>query len=79
MEFEEFLMKCNIQEPEEQTVARYLGGLNEEIANVIQLQPFWMLVDVTRQERVVRNPSKQRWVTPQNNKDHDSSCSSKSV
>ena len=40
MEFEELLMKCNIQEPEEQTVARYLGGLNEEIANVIQLQPF---------------------------------------
>jgi len=39
MEFEELLMKCNIQEPEEQTVARYLGGFNEEIVNIIQLQP----------------------------------------
>jgi len=41
-------MKYNIQEPEEQIVACYLGGLNEEIVNVIQLQLFWTLVDVTR-------------------------------
>ena len=41
-------MKCNIQEPEEQTVARYLGRLNEEIANIIQLQLFWTLNDVIR-------------------------------
>jgi len=41
-------MKCNIQEPEEQTVARYLGGLSEEIANIVELQPFWTLNDVIR-------------------------------
>jgi len=93
MEFENLLMKCNIQEPEEQTVARYLGRLSEEIANVVQLQPFWTLNDVIRlalkvekqmiqrkkncfpKERVVINSSKQRWVTPQNNKDHELSCS----
>jgi len=34
-------MKCNIQESEEQTIDRYLEGLNEEIVNVVQLQPFW--------------------------------------
>jgi len=39
----------HIYEPEEQTFACYLGGLSEEIANVVQLQPFWMLDDVMRQ------------------------------
>ncbi|KAL1316101.1 hypothetical protein AAHE18_15G042500 [Arachis hypogaea] len=48
MEFEELLMKCDIQETEEQILARYLGGLNTEISDVVQLQPFWMLDDVTR-------------------------------
>ena len=105
MEFEELLMKCIIQEPEEKTVARYLERLNEEITNVIQLQPFWTVHDVTRlplkvekqmiqrknnhfsKERVVSNPSKQRWGTPQpskvsysktsqNNKEQGSSRSS---
>ncbi|KAK0598320.1 hypothetical protein LWI29_033651 [Acer saccharum] len=33
-------------EPEEQTIARYLGGLNYEISNVVQLQPYWTFDDV---------------------------------
>jgi len=107
MEFEELLMKCNIQETGEQTLTHYLGGLNEEIANIVQLQLFWMVDDVTilnlkvekqmiqrknnhfPKERIVSNHSKLRWVTlepskvsssktPQNNKNHGSSCSSES-
>jgi len=60
MEFEELLMKCNIQEPEEQTVARYLGRLSEEIANVVQLQPFWTLNDVIRLALKVKKQMIQR-------------------
>ncbi|KAK4489910.1 hypothetical protein RD792_000558 [Penstemon davidsonii] len=45
-EFDHLLMCCDIVEPEEQTIARYLGGLRTEIRNVIQLQPYWTYNDV---------------------------------
>ncbi|XP_017984225.1 PREDICTED: uncharacterized protein LOC108663577 [Theobroma cacao] len=48
MEFEQLHMKCDVHEPKEQTVARYLGGLNVEITDVVQLQPYWNLNDVIR-------------------------------
>ncbi|XP_021288378.1 uncharacterized protein LOC110419610 [Herrania umbratica] len=48
MEFEQLHMKCDVQEPEKQTVARYLGGLNVEIVDVVQLQPYWNFNDVIR-------------------------------
>ncbi|EOY04260.1 Uncharacterized protein TCM_019515 [Theobroma cacao] len=48
MEFEQLHMKCDVHEPEEQIVARYLGGLNVRIADVVQLQPYWNLNDVIR-------------------------------
>jgi len=37
-EFEKLLIKCDIQEPEEQTIVRYLGGLDPRYANVIEQQ-----------------------------------------
>ena len=37
MEFEQLMMKCDVREKEEQTIARYLRGLNFEIAKVVQL------------------------------------------
>jgi pentatricopeptide repeat protein len=40
-EFDHSMMRCDIVEPEEQMVARYLGGLRSEISNVVQLQPYW--------------------------------------
>jgi len=40
MEFDYLMIKCDIVEPEEQTIARYLGGLKPEIRNVVQLQPY---------------------------------------
>jgi hypothetical protein len=47
-EFEKLMMKCDIQEREEQTIARYLGGLNTDISHPVQLQQYWSLDDVIR-------------------------------
>ena len=40
VEFDNLMLKGELVEPEEQTIARYLGGLNYEIAKVVQLQPY---------------------------------------
>jgi len=37
-EFEKLLIKCDIQEPEEQTIIRYLSGLEPKYPNVVELQ-----------------------------------------
>jgi hypothetical protein len=47
-EFEKLMMKCDIHEKEEQTIARYLGGLNTDIAHPVQLQQYWSVDDVIR-------------------------------
>ena len=39
-EFEKLLIKCDISEPEEQTIVRYLGGLDPKYSNVIELQQY---------------------------------------
>jgi len=41
-------MKCDIHEREEQTIARYLSGLNTDVAHPVQLQQYWSLDDVVR-------------------------------
>ncbi|KAK0594953.1 hypothetical protein LWI29_002093 [Acer saccharum] len=45
--FDNLMLKGDLMEPEEQTIARYLGGLNYEISNVVQLQPYWTFNDGT--------------------------------
>ena len=40
-EFDNLMMKCDLVEAEEHTIARYLGGLKPEIGNVVQLQSYW--------------------------------------
>jgi hypothetical protein len=40
MELELLMLKCDIVEPREQIITRYLGGLNEEIFNMVWLQPY---------------------------------------
>jgi len=35
--FEKLLIKCDIQKPDDQTVVRYLGGLDPKYANVVEL------------------------------------------
>ena len=39
-EFEFIILKCDIKELEPQTIARYIGGLKESMADVICLQPY---------------------------------------
>ncbi|GKV08696.1 hypothetical protein SLEP1_g20294 [Rubroshorea leprosula] len=46
MEFEQLMMKCDVREKDEQTIARYLGGLDYDISKVVQLQQYWTLDDV---------------------------------
>lgn len=45
-EFDHLMMRCGIYEPEEQTIARYLGGLRREIFDIVDLQPYWTYNDV---------------------------------
>ncbi|XP_039686533.1 uncharacterized protein [Medicago truncatula] len=47
-EFEKLMMKCDIHEREEQTIACYLGRLNTDVAHPVQLQQYWSLDDVVR-------------------------------
>ncbi|KAL9438185.1 hypothetical protein AB3S75_023951 [Citrus x aurantiifolia] len=47
-EFDNLMMKCDLVEAEEHTIARYLGGLKPEIGNVVQLQQYWTYSDVSR-------------------------------
>lgn len=44
-EFEQLMMKCDLQGPEEFTITCYLGGLRSSISNVVQLQSYWTLLD----------------------------------
>ena len=39
-EFEKLLIKYDIQEPKEQTIVRYLGGLNPKYSNMVELQRY---------------------------------------
>jgi len=54
-EFELLLIRCELMEPQEQTIARFLGGLRKDITNVVELQPYIFLEEVinlaTRVER----------------------------
>ena len=34
------LLKCDLKEDESQTLIRYLSGLNDEIAHVVELYPY---------------------------------------
>ena len=39
-EFEKLLIKCDLQEEEEQTGVRYLGGLDPKYSHVVELQSY---------------------------------------
>ena len=59
MEFELLMLKCDIAEPKEQTIARYLGGLKEEVADVVQLQPYWSFNDMRKLALKVEKQQKE--------------------
>jgi len=56
-EFEKLVIKCDLQEPEEQIIVRYLGGLDPRYANVVDLQAYstfdevCVLADKVEQQR----------------------------
>ncbi|XP_022011578.1 uncharacterized protein LOC110911283 [Helianthus annuus] len=45
-EFDRLRMRCAVEEEEEQIIARFSGALRPEIADVVQLQPYWSFTDV---------------------------------
>jgi len=45
-EFEKLVIKCDLQESEEQTIVRYLGGLDPRYANVVELQAYMLFDEV---------------------------------
>ncbi|KAF2302891.1 hypothetical protein GH714_010346 [Hevea brasiliensis] len=47
-EFEMLMLRCDVREPQEQTIAHFLGGLNYEIANTIELKSYVFLQDVIK-------------------------------
>ncbi|XP_042009226.1 uncharacterized protein LOC121757810 [Salvia splendens] len=47
-EFDRLKMSCDVDEEDEQTIARYFGALRPEIADVVQLQQYWTYEDVCR-------------------------------
>ena len=44
--FEKLLIKCDIQELEDQTIVRYLGGLNTKYPNIVELQWYFTFDEV---------------------------------
>jgi len=46
-DFERLLMTCDLWETEDQTIVRYLRGLNESIRNIVELQAFSTLDEVS--------------------------------
>ncbi|PWA35573.1 reverse transcriptase domain-containing protein [Artemisia annua] len=67
-EFERLRMRCDANEEEEQVVARFLGVLRPEIADVVSLQPYLTYTDLCRlalkvekQQKNKGNSSTSRW------------------
>ena len=42
-DFEQLLLKCDLKEDDSQTLIRYLSGLDEQIAHVVELYPYTSL------------------------------------
>ena len=59
-EFEKLMIKCDIQEPEEQTIVRYLGGLDPRYSNVVELQSYASFDDVCVLAHKVEQQKKAR-------------------
>jgi hypothetical protein len=70
MEFELLMIHCKLIEPQEQTIAWFIGALRKDIANVVELQPYIFLVGViklvTRIERQQKKGSFRAGITTLN-------------
>jgi len=68
-EFEKLLIKCDIQEPEEKTIVRYLEGLDPRYSNVVELQAYTSFGDVCELAHKMEQQNKARQpFKPQNQK-----------
>ena len=47
-EFEILTIRCNVKEPQERMIARFLTGLKFEIASVVELQTFRTLEETIK-------------------------------
>ena len=47
-EFKMLMICCDLQEAQEQTIARFISGLHKEIADAAELQPYVTLEDVIK-------------------------------
>lgn len=63
IEFDQFMLKCELVEPEENTVTFYLGELKLSISNVMQLQLYWILLDVQILALKVEKDHMNIWTT----------------
>ncbi|KAM2928344.1 hypothetical protein COP2_035599 [Malus domestica] len=59
-EFDLLMVHCGIDEPEEQTIARYLGGLRREIHDAVVLQPYWSYDNIYKLAVKVEKQLKQQ-------------------
>ena len=59
-EFEKLLIKCDLQEEEEQTIVRYLGGLDPKYSHVVELQSYATFDDVCVLAHKVETQMKNR-------------------
>ena len=63
-QFEKLVIRCDLQEPEEQTIVRYLGGVDSRYSNVVDLQAYTTFDEVSvlahkvEQQKKVRQPLK---------------------
>jgi len=62
-EFERLLIKCDLKEDEDQTLVRYLGGLDERIAHVVELPPYHTLDELSSLNRKVEIQKRSRGKT----------------
>ena len=47
-EFELLLIRCELMEPQEQTIARFLKGLRKDITNIVELQSYIFLEEIIK-------------------------------
>nr|GEU96911.1 hypothetical protein [Tanacetum cinerariifolium] len=59
-EFDKLRIRCDVVEEEEQVVARFLGVLKPEIADIVSLQPYWTYTDVCRLALKVEKKIKEK-------------------
>ena len=59
-EFEKLVIKCHLHEPEEQTIVRYLGGLEPGYAIVVELQQYFTFDEVCVLAHKVEQQRKSR-------------------